>query len=586
MKPKIIAEIANAHQGDVNNLKSLVIASAESGADAVKFQWFKYDHIATPDYEWFPVYQKLFISSEVWLETIKLAKELGLEVWIDVFDDWGLDLAKKYLNFIDGFKLPPTVLQHQKLTENLFELEKPVLIGVGGWYDSEIDFILAKLGKSMGNKITLMHGFQGYPTKTEDANLARISYLKQRYGFEVGFADHEDASKELAVNLPIYAFFAGAQVLEKHIILDRSSQGYDYYSSLEPKEFSLMVSKVEEAMIAKGNIEVNESQRSYLKAAGRVVAAEKITTGQIITEAKTWFKRCPGEDALMPLDAEKLLPAIAQEDLSQNQPVYNNSIRKPIIAIAVICRLKSTRLAKKALLPINGVTSIERCLLNCLAVKGVDQVILATSDLPEDEPLEDITLEGKVKVIRGDAENVAVRMLQAGEAANADIILRITGDCPAVSPEIVEFLIDKHLKTGADFTAQSGIHAIGTGADVYTVEALKRLLQYPDLTHTEYLSFYFRNNTEHFKVNMVELPVEWQHDWRLTLDEPKDLEMFEALYKNLNVGFQPLYFDRLSRFLLEHPEIVKLNSDVALKWRDNKAVVEEIYHATKLIPAR
>ncbi len=80
--------------------------------------------------------------------------------------------------------------------------------------------------------------------------------------------------------------------------------------------------------------------------------------------------------------------------------------KSPKIAIVVNCRLKSTRLPRKALLPINGVTLIERCLINCLAVPEADSVVLATSDLPQDDPLEMVTLGGKVKVVRGDPENL------------------------------------------------------------------------------------------------------------------------------------------------------------------------------------
>lgn len=580
---KVIAEIANAHQGDIGNLKSLVIAAAESGADAVKFQWFKYDHMATPDFEWYQAYKELFIPENACYEVLDLAKTNGLEVWVDVIDEWGLALCQKLKDQIDGLKLPPTVLQSREIAHSLFQLGKPVLIGVGGWYDEEIDAVILDCKEKFRSEIILMHGFQGYPTKTEDASLARISYLRTRYDLSVGFADHEDASDALALELPLYAYFAGAEVIEKHITLDRSLKGYDYYSSLEPSEFSLMVSKLRNAQTIMGTDGVNEAQRSYLKAAGRIVANKKISQGTVVTMKDTSFKRCPEEKAMMPLEAEAILPAVALTDCEVNQPMLKENFRKLKTVIAVICRLKSTRLPKKALLPINGVASVERCLLNCLAVKGVDEVILATSNLPEDDPLEAITLDGRIKVLRGDPDNVARRMLQAAEATNADIILRITGDNPAVSPEIAELLIKEHLNSGADFTKQAGTHAIGTGSDVYTVESIKRLLTYDGLTHTEYLSFYFQNNPKLFVSNLVELPEEFQKPWRLTLDEPKDLEMFEAIYKGMDVGYEPLYFRELSEFLSGHPEIAAINKDVILQFRDNQSLVDEINKATVLL---
>lgn len=258
-------------------------------------------------------------------------------------------------------------------------------------------------------------------------------------------------------------------------------------------------------------------------------------------------------------------------------------LKPPIITLVVICRLKSTRLPQKALLPIYGIPSIERCLLNCLAVPHVDHVLLATSALPQDDPLEQFTMEGRVTVIRGDADNVAKRMVQAANLTNANIVLRVTGDNPAVSPEILSCLINDHLKSGVDFTSAEQC-AIGTDGNVITVEALHRLLQQPrPLTHTEYLSYYFYHNPHLFTVNRTKLSKEFQYpEWRLTLDKAKDLEMFETLYSGLNVQREPLYFSKLRAFLLENPEISNINAGVSVKYLHDPSIVAELKKATVL----
>ncbi len=580
---KIIAEVANAHQGDVGQLHELVVAASVSGADAIKFQWFRYDALATPDYQWYQVYKDLFIEPEVWSEVVSAAKKIGLEVWVDVFDTWGLKLAQQLDQYIDGYKLPPTVMQMPSLGAELVAMEKPLLIGVGGWYDQEISQALTTMGAGPDSQLVLMHGFQGYPTQTKDAALSRIRHLMDHFQRPVGFADHEDAAKVTAIDMPAYAVAAGAEVLEKHLTLDRSVKGYDYYSSLEPAEFATMVGKIRQLEQIFGDSSITESQRAYLKDALRVVATQNLEAGELVTAANTASKRCPTEAGLLPVDFFNRLPAVVRGKVKKNQAITDDILSPPKIAIAVICRLKSTRLREKALLPINGVASIERCLLNCLAVRGVDSVVLATSDLPDDDPLAKVTLDGRVKVLRGDPENVAMRMVQAADLVQADIILRVTGDCPVVSPEILEYLIASHFETGADFTAPTNEHAIGTAGDVYTVAAIRKLLGVSvPLAHTEYLSFYFRNNPKIFSINDVVLPQKWRKKWRLTLDEPRDLDMFQELFSGLKVGFEPTFFTDVIKYFERHEATALINESVSLKWRDNTELVEAIKIETKI----
>lgn len=581
---KIIAEIANAHQGDEQLLLELVKSAAESGADGIKFQWFKYDHIAVPEYEFYPVYKELFIPEPAWRSALELAETFNLETWIDVFDDWGLELAKRYNSRVTGYKIPSAVIQSDTLVREIVALQKFVLLGIGGWYESEIDNFFTRFNKEDIKRTILMHGYQGYPTKTEDANLMRIKYLQNRYGFPVGFADHVDASSLLAIDLPVYAMFAGAHLIEKHLILDRSKKGYDYYSALQPQEFSLMVSKLRTSVPAIGSLQINDRERLYLKDSLRVIANQRISKGEIITESKISYKRCSHHKSLLPWEYNQRNPVVAKEEIPVNQPLLPEILEKPRVTVAVICRLKSTRLPKKALLPIHGIPSVKRCLYNCLAVPNVGQVVLATSWLPEDDPLTQYTLGGRVKIIRGDPENVASRLLQAAQETEANIVVRVTGDCPAVSPEILDILIKEHLRTGPDLTIPSPEHAAGTAGDIYTTASLEKLLnQDQPLTHTEYLSFYFVNNPEIFSVQKVELPDYFKIPaWRLTLDEQDDLRLLEKIYSDMNISTEPLFFSALGNYLKVNPDLAQVNSHVSLKWRDDQIFANKLLKATTL----
>ncbi len=587
-KVKVIAEIANAHLGDPARLTELIIAAADSGADGVKFQWFKYDSIATPDFIHYQVYTDLFIDKTVWADALKLAKGLGLEVWVDIYDEWGAQVLAELEGLVDGMKLATTVIQSDTLVQALKKFEKPILIGVGGWFEEEIDKQLSYIKDNFKGPIMLMHGFQGYPTRTEDSNLSRLAYFKQRYQLEVGFADHEDADNQMAIDLPVYAYLLGAGIIEKHITMNRSGKGTDYYSALEPNEFKVMVDKLRRAEIVFGSLEIKESERKYLEDSSlKIVTRKSISPGEIITSDKIMYKRSSVPSAFMAQNASERFPLLSKSGIPVNTPITPDMVKEPKVCIVVICRLKSTRLRQKALLPINGVPSIERCLMNCLAVPNCDQVVLATSDLPEDQPLTNFTLGNKVQIVTGDPIDVAKRMLKAAEESNADIVVRVTGDDPCISPEMLAFLIDHHINSGADFT-HAKKSTMGTVGDVITVEALRRLSQLlqhsENLTYTEYLSFYFMNNPTLFKVNSIGFPDPWVFpDWRLTLDEAKDLELFERIFKALDVGKRPLYFEELKSFLLSKPELMDINREIKVKWRDDTSLIDKLNEATKFL---
>ena len=89
-----------------------------------------------------------------------------------------------------------------------------------------------------------MHGFQGYPTKFSDLHLSRIKTLKNEFGFPVGIMEHVSGNSELSIIAPLLGISLGATIVEKHITLDRSLKGIDYFSSLNPDEFKKLSSLI------------------------------------------------------------------------------------------------------------------------------------------------------------------------------------------------------------------------------------------------------------------------------------------------------------------------------------------------------
>ena len=141
----IIAEIANAAQGIVEENYKLIDAATQAGANAVKFQFYKYDEIATPNYEKYENFKRTFYTEKKRLGFIDYAHKKHIDVLVDIFDRWGLLVVQKGLKKIKAIKIPPGIFMDQELVAQILELGKPVLVGIGGYNDKEIYKLLEKV---------------------------------------------------------------------------------------------------------------------------------------------------------------------------------------------------------------------------------------------------------------------------------------------------------------------------------------------------------------------------------------------------------------------------------------------------------
>lgn len=581
--PYLIAEIANAHNGDYATLIQLINAAAATGAHGIKFQWFRPETLAMPDFEWYSVYENLMFSEQQWDDAIDLAVKHGLDVWADATDGSSISRIRRNKDKIFGLKIPPSTILETNHAKEVLSFQKPTLVGVGGHEDHVIAKCVNTF-KAINSNLILQHGFQGYPTKPEDATLARLSFLKERHGLSVAYADHEDGSSELALTLPEYAYFAGACLLEKHICLDRASKPYDFYSSLEPEEFSRFVKNMENCAAIMGNTDITEAQKKYLSVASRAILKKAIKAGQTILPDDIMYRRTPQGDAMTPDLCEARLPATALTDMPQGHALKANDLKKLKIVVVVPCRLNSKRLEQKALMPIAGIPSIQRCLINIKQIRFIDTVVLATSTTPQDAPLAPIAKEVGIETFFGSEDDVLQRILAVAEREQADIVLRLTGDCPAISFEMMEYMILDHISKNADISYCHRNVAVGTVGDVYSFRALQRLRSLvPETLYSEYLSYYFINNPDIFKVNEVLLPAEWvRPEWRLTLDEPSDLELLDLIYSHYNLGPDPISFKQVVDYLESHPESALLNQGNKLKYKADAEFIEKLNAATTL----
>ena len=587
--PYVLFEIANTHGGNIDHLNRLVDAFADFAwpRKGLKFQVFQADTLALSDFSWYETYQQLTQAPETWGRLIEKTYEHG-DVWIDIFDVYGTDILRRYLKKISGIKLQSSILDNVEVIAKLGNIDLTrcdLIINIAGHSLSQIHKYVSKFRQFKPANLILQAGFQDYPTAVSDTGLQKVSALRAAFPeLPVCFADHARGTSTAARSIPALAVTAGCSIIEKHFCISREEAVYDSHSALEPDEVRKMLDQIHTAAAASSGPFISASEAEYLKQTYQVpIAQQKLPAGSLVGKDDLLFRRTDQEGMTWPTikKAQKRFHVL-EKDIEQGSAVRHDSFRNARIGVIVACRMKSSRLKKKATRPLHGVPSVERCLENCLMIEEADTVVLATSDLNEDAILADYTLGGRAKFVQGDPEDVISRYIKACDRFGIDTVVRVTADCPVISPEITSMLLDHHFKNGADYTTAND-HAVGSVGEIYNTEALRRVIELKsEAKHSEYMTWYLVNNPHIFKIERVDLPTELVRDYRLTLDYPEDEKMFNQLFKELDQeGIEPR-LRNVFKIMDENPSIPALNDSMTLKYKEDKELIKKLNQETKI----
>lgn len=288
-RPFIIAEAGVNHDGDPAAALRLIEAARGAGADAVKFQAFSADRLASPDA---PAcdYQQRHASAE---SQHAMLKRLELErgAWQRLFDagrDQGIVVFATPFGTADlemlielgapAIKLASSDITNVPLLSAAARSGLPLILSTGAADAGEIDDAVARVSQAGGrDRLILLHCVSRYPTEMAEANLAAITTLRGRYGLATGFSDHtpDTATGALAVA-------AGAVVLEKHLTLNRNAAGPDHFFSLTPAQFADYARQARSAGAALGDGQpmcTPNQQEVRRLARGGLVAVRDIPAG-------------------------------------------------------------------------------------------------------------------------------------------------------------------------------------------------------------------------------------------------------------------------------------------------------------------
>lgn len=588
-----IIEVANCHGGNKNYFLSLIDEFEKFNKKdnfGIKFQPFKYDEIATKDYSWYSVYEKLYFSEVEWSEIIDIAYNTK-DIWLDLFDNYGLKILDKNKNKITGIKLQTSIIDNKLLYSKLKKIDlrnQMLILNIAGREVFEIEKILEKYLALDIKKIFLEIGFQGYPTELVDSGLSKLNELnklKNKYKFGIVFADHIDGKKEDSIIYPVLASMLGVDIIEKHVMHSTLNTEYDFFSALTVKSYDKYIELQNKYILTLNQPFINKKERLYFEKTMQIpILKRSKNKGELINiNEDIEFKRTDINGiTINELENFILGKYILNRNKNKGESFCREDFKKMNISAIVACRLKSTRLKRKALLKIGSLSSIELCLKNTLKFPELSNVVLATSTTNEDKELKNYVYSSGVLFFQGDPDDVIQRYIDIGEKLNVDIIVRITGDCPYISKDVYEFVLNSHLENASDYSVGIGA-AVGTNIEIINMSALKEVKKYfYSAKHSEYMTWYFQNNPEIFNLNFVDLPSKWKRNYRLTLDYQEDLDMFNEVEKYFKKNRIEYTLDDLIKYLDSNPEVSNINSHLDLKYKTDQNLINLLNKETKI----
>jgi spore coat polysaccharide biosynthesis protein SpsF len=235
-------------------------------------------------------------------------------------------------------------------------------------------------------------------------------------------------------------------------------------------------------------------------------------------------------------------------------------------AIIVQARMTSTRLPGKVLADLEGRPLLERQLARLGRCEQADEIVVATTTNPDDDPLVELAERVGVRWFRGSEHDVLARYLGAAREAGADVIARVTSDCPLIDPVESDAVIAALLAQPADYASNFLERRLPRGLDTEALwfdvlERLDRLAT--SVPAREHVTFHIHSERpERFALVTVERPYD-AADLRWTVDTPEDLEAVRRIYAAL--GPEPRPLAEVIAWVREHPEVTALNAHVEQK---------------------
>lgn len=325
-RPFLIAEAGVNHEGDMNLAKRLIDEAREGGADAIKFQTYKAETIASRDspsywdlskeptdsqYRLFKKYDKFWKSE--YEELARYCQDAGIEFLSTPFD---VESAT-FLNELMGvFKISSSDLNNKPFIDILCSYGKPIVLSTGAAWMWEVEQATGWI-QAHGNQVALLHCVLNYPTADENANLAMIPELARKFPeLMIGYSDHTLPKDMKTLEV---ATLLGARIIEKHFTHDKTLPGNDHYHAMDKediKRFHQRLDVLGQLLGERNKRPLASENLSRANARRSLVAARAIPAGKIIDAADITWKR-PGR-GIDPRDFDRVIGSKAQQNIAED----------------------------------------------------------------------------------------------------------------------------------------------------------------------------------------------------------------------------------------------------------------------------
>ena len=248
-------------------------------------------------------------------------------------------------------------------------------------------------------------------------------------------------------------------------------------------------------------------------------------------------------------------------------PEVLHSIRNPHTVAIVQARMGSSRLPGKVLADIGGKPMLHRVVVRARRAQTVGQVVVATTVYPEDDPVAKLCAANGYPCFRGDPIDVLDRYFQAAKLFEAEIIVRLTGDCPLIDPGEIDRTVQAFFLNKVDFTANrlpppwKRTTPIGMDTEVVSFSALTQAWENATLPyHREHVMPYFYEKNGRFDILLVDDERDLGH-YRLTVDTRQDLELVREIYSHFH-NQDHFSLEEILDLLDRYPDLIAINKEV------------------------